>query len=413
MFYEKDITHKNWINRLTPYKGNNFSCLKNKILALLFPALLATYGWTTISCEDNKEQDVAQNMDCNSECWIIFSNEWDIKNHFINQEILDVPLELPQSTAENIFFYTPREISSISTDEIQNHAPWNSFKWDIKEYLYANTFKKLSKDNYDSMFTWLKDSAQGAVGNCYAIVAIKNIARSRFFDTLMMTSIEKSGNNSYNVYLPFWEPHWEKISINEKDLKKTKIKWSIWYKILEAAFSKYLLYKKWAIWDSETILTDELLQRTAGWCPWCAMQTLLWPKSYDSKCIKNRKENISKILNSLLMYNPQNLSTISAVTITADNKSDENSFIVEWQTLYYNHAYSVCKVGRDWDSVKYVILENPRNSNTKKWWKFIKLTFDWFLNAISSVDVWHITSNFLNCNTTIDELQVIDTKDCR
>jgi hypothetical protein len=44
MFYENDIAHENCINKLPSSKGNDFSYLKNKILSLLFPALLATYG---------------------------------------------------------------------------------------------------------------------------------------------------------------------------------------------------------------------------------------------------------------------------------------------------------------------------------------------------------------------------------
>ena len=228
-----------------------------------------------------------------------------------------------------------------------------------------------------------------------------------------MTSVERDGDDSFNLYMPLWEPWWVKISITPEDLEATTIWWPLWYKILEIWFAKYLLFKKWIIPDTSIIISDELMKKMEVWSAWETMMSLLWPKSFVNKCIRNETSNRTKILNWLKNYNPKDLSAISITTKFKEWKSDKNSYDVWWEKVYYGHAYALCGIEKDWDTIKNVILENPWNNENKKWWCRIRLSIDDFFDSFSLINIWHKTSNFLNLGTFSDEVKVVDSRDRR
>ena len=309
--------------------------------------------------------------------------------------------------------YDQNFISSIPLDEEFDYAPWTHMFQTTKENLYRSMYGKLSMEDYQELFKWLKDLRQWSLGNCYFVVAIKNLARSKYFDTLMMTSIEKKGDNSFNLYMPLWEPWWVKISITPDDLESTTIRWPLWYKLLEIWFAKYLLFRKWIILDTDAVMTDELMKKMEVWSAWETMMTLLWPKSFINECLKSGTYNRQKILNWLRNYDPKDLWFMSATSNFKKWKSDKNSYEVWWEIVYYGHAYCICGVEKEWDIIKNVILENPWNNDSKEWGHKIKLSIDNFLKSFSLVNIGHKTDNFLNLSTTDDEIKVVDSRNRR
>ena len=390
--------------------------VKNSTLKCLIPALLITACWIELK-NDNWKEPV---HDESAAPLTLEDNHLDFK---IDQLKIDTNNHLFDDISETIGDnysvvmydegYDQNFISSIPLDEEFDYAPWTHMIQTSKENLYWSMYRKLSMNDYQELFKWLKDLKQWLLGNCYFVVAIKNLARSKYFDTLMMTSIERKWDNLFNLYMPLWEPWWIKISITPEDLEATTIKWPLWYKILEIWFAKYLLFKKWIILDTDVIMTDELMKKMEVWSAWETMMSLLWPKSFINKCIKNEISNRLRILSWLRNYNPKELWIMSATSNFKKWKSDKNSYEVWGETVYYGHAYCICGVEKDWDIVKNVILENPWNNENQKWGHRIKLSVDDFLKSFSLVNIGHKTDNFLNLSTTKAEIKVIDSRDRR
>ena len=400
------LNERKW-NDKKPSKMVNF--VKDSTLKYLIPSLMLTIWWFEWTLND-KEESI---HDESASPFIVDG----INTNFIiesNKHTLDISkdksYEVP-IVVMNDDIYDENYISSISLDEDLDYAPWtHSFQTD-KESLYMTMYKRLCNEDYQNLFKWLKNLKQWSLGNCYFVVAIKNLARSKYFDTLMMTSLEKNSDNSFNLYMPLWEPQWVKIHITHDDLKATTIWWPLWYKILEIWFAKYLLFKKWVISNPNITMTNAIMKKMRAWSAWQTMMSLLWPKSFINKCINI--SNKSQIMNSLINYDPKNLSVISASSKFKKWKNDENSYEVWWETIYYGHAYCICGVEKEWDSIKNVILDNPRNNVNKKWWQKIKLSIDDFFDAFLFVNIGHITHNFLNIVTIDEEMKVIDSRDRR
>jgi len=403
----------NWWDK-KPSKMADF--IKDSTLKYLVPALLITAWWIGLK-KDSAEEPI---LDESAAPLILEDNHTDFK---IDQLKLKTNNQLFNTTTENsednfwwVLYdegYDQNYISSISLDEELDYAPWTHIFQTTKEDLYWSMYKKLSMEDYQELFKWLRNLRQWSLGNCYFIVAIKNLARSKYFDTLIMTSVERDGDDSFNLYMPLWEPWWVKISITPEDLEATTIWWPLWYKILEIWFAKYLLFKKWIIPDTSIIISDELMKKMEVWSAWETMMSLLWPKSFVNKCIRNETSNRTKILNWLKNYNPKDLSAISITTKFKEWKSDKNSYDVWWEKVYYGHAYALCGIEKDWDTIKNVILENPWNNENKKWWCRIRLSIDDFFDSFSLINIWHKTSNFLNLGTFSDEVKVVDSRDRR
>lgn len=403
----------NWWDK-KPSKMADF--IKDSTLKCLVPALLITAWWIGLK-KDSIEEPI---LDESAAPLMLEDNHTNFK---IDQLKLKTNNQLFNTTTENsedkfwwVLYdegYDQNYISSISLDEELDYAPWTHIFQTTKENLYWSMYKKLSMEDYQELFKWLRNLRQWSLGNCYFIVAIKNLARSKYFDTLIMTSVERDGDDSFNLYMPLWEPWWVKISITPEDLEATTIWWPLWYKILEIWFAKYLLFKKWIIPDTSIIISDELMKKMEVWSAWETMMSLLWPKSFVNKCIRNETSNRTKILNWLKNYNPKDLSAISITTKFKEWKSDKNSYDVWWEKVYYGHAYALCGIEKDWDKIKNVILENPWNNENKKWWCRIRLSIDDFFDSFSLINIWHKTNNFLNLGTFSDEVKVVDSRDRR
>ena len=117
-------------------------------------------------------------------------------------------------------------------------APWEKyFSKTWAELNYLMLYKKLSYKDYFELFNRFVDIRQWNLWDCYLVSSIKSLARAKYFDTLMMTSIKKNNDGSFDIYLPLWSPSWNKIHISKEELNLAKINWSLWYKILEVWFA--------------------------------------------------------------------------------------------------------------------------------------------------------------------------------
>lgn len=409
------ISTKNSVNKWKTNPSKMADFIKNSTLKYLVPALMITAWWMGINkhnSADNIHDESSLSMnsaeDVNSDINQIQMNAKDLlfdvtKNNLVDNSQIMYDKGFDEHYGENF-------VSSISIDENFNYAPWTHMSQDSKELWYLAMFQRLSMDDYQDMFKWLKNLRQWAFGNCYLVVAIKNIARSKYFDTLMMTSIKKNYDNSFNLYMPLWEPSWLKINISNEDLKSATIRWSIWYKILEVWFAKYLLFKKGIITSTDITMTNEIMKKMASWSTWETMMSLLWPKNYLNKIIVNNPANRNKIMNYMKIFDPKNLWAISVTSKYKEWKSDTDSYVIGWETIYYSHAYSLCAVEKEWDTIKSVILENPWNDSNKPWGHKIRLSIDDFFDSFFLINVGHANNSFLNLYTTKDDIKIIDSR---
>ena len=309
--------------------------------------------------------------------------------------------------------YQQNFISWISMDEELDFAPWTHMSETNKENLYLTMYRKLTTEDYRELFKWLKEFKQWGLGNCYFIVAIKNLARSKYFDTLMMTSIEKMWDDSFTISLPLWEPWWTKVGVSKQDLESSTIEWPTWYKILEIWFAKYLLYKKWILPNIDMVITSEYMRKMEKWSAWEVMMSLLWPTNFRNKCLKINPSNRAQILDSLRNFDPKGLWVISVTSKFKQWKTDKNYYKVWWQPIYYWHAYSICGIEKDWEKIKSVIIDNPRNNDSILWWRRTQLWIDDFLRNFYIINIWDTTKDFLNLSTSANELKIVDSRDRR
>ena len=401
-----------WIHR--PSKMVDF--VKSSTLKYLFPVLMVTAWWIAFNkshwdktaYDESAAPLILEDYDTSFK---IDPNKLYTWNYLFEGQVQGIDDNTWGMVYDGKYDYN--HVSGVTLDEEFDYAPWTHIFQTTKEDLYMTLHRKLSTEDYQNLFKWLKDLRQWSLGNCYFVVAIKNLARSKYFDTLMMTSVEREGDDSFNLYMPLWEPWWVKISITKEDLEAATIWWPLWYKILEIWFSKYLLFKKWIIHDTNMTITNDLMKKMKKWSAWETTMSLLWPKSFINKCIKNEASNKLKILDWLRNYDPKNLWIISATSKFKQWKTDKNFYEIWWKTIYYGHAYCVCGVEKEWFIIKSVILENPWNNDNIKWWWKIKLSIDDFLNGFSLVNIGHATDNLLNLSTTYDEIKVVDSRDRR
>lgn len=266
-------------------------------------------------------------------------------------------------------------------------APWEKFPYRVGVELgYLNMYRKLSNEDYNKLFSGFVDVRQWFFWDCYLVSTIKSLARSRYFDTLMMTSIQKSGDWSYDLYLPLWQPNWKKIHISKEELSLAKIKWSDGYKILEVWFAKEvtlrrngaLLYR----WEPTITLTEESMNHIVGWNSYNALATLLWYSNINRKIISNKSERKDAIFNALKKFNPRNLNLILVSSKRREKwiPSTQKTYTVEGHKMYYHHAYSVYAVEKTGENISAVTLEDPANNKKK-----ITLSLLWFMRAFTQI----------------------------
>ena len=400
-----------WKNK--PWKMADF--IKNSTLKYLIPALIMSLWWMELYKQNKKKVDY--NKFDKSEAPVVYMEENDIKFSITNSNVTTSKyLDTDEIHFDDMNWivmdngdYNKNHISSIPLDEELDYAPWMHILQTSKEGLYLAMNKKLSFEDYQDMFKWLKDLGQWTIWNCYFVVALKNLARSKYFDTLIMSSIERLEEDCFNIYMPLWEPCWMKITISPKDLEASTIKWPIWYKVLEIWFAKYLLFKKEIIPNTNVIMTEELMEKMGGWLSWEAMQTLLWLGNFSSEWVKNVTSNRSKILKSLRNFDPKNLTIISVSSKRTPWKTDQDYFKVWENMLYYGHGYLISCVEKVGNEIKYVTLDNPRNNEKREWWTKITLTLPEFFEAIYAVQIGSTTKKFLDFCTLPDEIKIADS----
>jgi len=406
----KSSLNNSAINR--SYERANFfiNCTKYTI-----PALLLVLSWIKTS-NNIHNKDIFDESAASVSVWDINTEHWiepikmKISSYFLGLWDKDINDNSILKLDDN---YQQNFISWISMDEELDFAPWTHMSETNKENLYLTMYRKLTTEDYRELFKWLKEFKQWGLGNCYFIVAIKNLARSKYFDTLMMTSIEKMWDDSFTISLPLWEPWWTKVGVSKQDLESSTIEWPTWYKILEIWFAKYLLYKKWILPNIDMVITGEYMRKMEKWSAWEVMMSLLWPTNFRNKCLKINPSNRAQILDSLRNFDPKGLWVISVTSKFKQWKTDKNYYKVWWQPIYYWHAYSICGIEKDWEKIKSVIIDNPRNNDSILWWRRTQLWIDDFLRNFYIINIWDTTKDFLNLSTTANELKIVDSRDRR
>ena len=137
------------------------------------------------------------------------------------------------------------------------------------------------------------------------------------------------------------------------------------------------------MWEMPDIkLTKEAMNNIIWWNSYFALATLLWHSNIRRLAITNKSERRGLIIRELKKFNPKNLNLmlISSRRRPKNISSQQKTYSVWKETMYYHHAYSVYAVEKRGDSIESVVLEDPTN-NTRK----IKLSLVWFLSAVSQV----------------------------
>ena len=211
----------------------------------------------------------------------------------------------------------------------------DSIESDSKESEYLKKYQKISYLEYGLMFPSLEEFWQGRLGDCYLISTIQSLARTRYFNTLMMTSIHVSKDWEYSITLPLWEPWWKRYNISREELKISAVKWGTGFKLLEVAFAKHLLHK-----DPGKKLKEEDIKKIEWWIPSEALQTLLWPKSirvakYRARNHKGVEWWAEQTLNLSEFFNAFSLFDSGTITDTfLDHRtSKEETMVVDWGTM--------------------------------------------------------------------------------
>lgn len=279
------------------------------------------------------------------------------------------------------------------------NAPWEKYLSKAgKELNYLALHKKLSKSDYENLFSGFINVAQWRFWDCYLISTIKSLARSRYFDTLMMTSIEKNKDGSYNLYFPLWNISWQKIHISKEELKLAHINWSDWYKLLEVWFAKHrLLRSNWSflyLWEIPNIkLTKESMNKIIGWSSYDALAQFLWYNAVKRQIISNTHKKQNSIFNELRKFNPKNLDIIivSSRRRPKNIPNSKKTYFIEGQKMYYHHAYSLYAIEKKGNQISSVFLEDPTNNKKK-----IKLSLFWFMSAFYQITTCYPKDEFLS-----------------
>ena len=334
----------------------------------------------------------------------------DYKPNFYNKDIDDDLKELlknvQKSDATRVSFRKdpvpkyPKKtvVSSENFWEKEKHAPDELYSLTtLQESTYLTTHRKLSDNDYISLFRGLIDVKQWFFWDCYLVATIKSLARCIYFDTLMKTSIQKNKDWSFNLFLPLWSPDSTKIHISKEELALAQIKWNTGYKILEVWFIKHRILKRnWylssvSIWKAPDIkLTQDSIQIWVWWVPTQAMSEFLWYNNVERTIIDNNINTKNTILEKLRQFNPKAWNQIFVSMKRPKNISyKQKTYIAEGQKMYYHHAYSVYAIEKIWNKIESITLENPWNNKKK-----IKLSWMWFQNSISQMKTTKIKKLF-------------------
>lgn len=349
-------------------------------------------------------------MDINKCNWKLWQETLDFLSIFIETEKekaknwLNNRVELDQLMLE------------VGTENMQNLL--DTSKITHSENIHLSRFQTLNDEEYNEIFSWKEEICQWQIEDCYLVSWINELTQTNYFDTLMKTSIsrEEFEDNSlwYCIKIPLWEPNGRKIYIKDSEISNAKIKWNIWYKLLEIAYAKNKRPNNKA-WNTYDPVTDRDFKNIEyGWTHE-VLQTFLWYNniwfndfgtrySHDywhtlSSLWRRTKEQIK---NSLKNFEWTIWNKFVSLWTTWVEWWSSVPFTVWEHTLFHAHAYSVSSVELDanWE-LQYINIKNPRNNKSIIWWGTMKLTFDEFCKAFSFVWIWTIkVDSFLNTRPT-------------
>ena len=305
--------------------------------------------------------------------------------------------------------------SSTAKDKVELSLLRNSI-WEIKskinEKLLSNKEKKysskhcdLSEKDYNILFSDVEKIQQWESYDCYLVSAINELARCKYFKTLIKTSMTKE-DWGYTIKIPLGEPGWLTFRINNDEINKVaSIQWNPWFKILELAYAKKRLHIDWEITKAEfqkiwwwTI--DEALQTFLGkyniwFCDFWTYESCKdkWePLNIASDQVKGEIKNFLKNYNTWIGNRYAWVSSLPMM-----NKDQWRIYYIWWKCLFRWHAYSITWVSKDkyWN-IEHITVLNPWNDKGE-WENYQKFTFDEFLQAFSYITVWKINmKHFLN-----------------
>lgn len=276
--------------------------------------------------------------------------------------------------------------------DMLNSKNKSEFEKREQEYLYQNT--TLDEQDYQKYFTD-RSFKQWQIWDCYFVSALRSFMENDSYKTFIKTSvrIQKDENGkikSVLVKLPLWEPYAKPVKITKENFetqinrnsKKNKnekmypLSWSIWAKIIEAAYFEYTTWK-----NNPNFLDVE------GWFSHKALATLLWKENIkefsigtdEDKKSLNSLKNKNDVLNKLLFFNKKS-DIIWLSSIYVSWKNDKNVYDLVSNTkkieLHNNHAYSIVNVNKSWLIISSIDIVNPHDTS-----KIINITLNELMNS--------------------------------
>ena len=297
---------------------------------------------------------------------------------------------------------------------MQTNSNLSNLQWNIQnvtdtiniqhnEAQYLASHETMSQIEYNRLFSWKERLQQWQLGDCYLVSWIHELANAQHFDTLMRTSIQRVQRNGwswecgYQIKIPLWEPTGRKIYLKDSEIRIARIRWNIWYKLLELAYAKNKLRKNDKNWNRYTPITPSELQKIEWWWTHEVLTTFLGKQNIwfnDFWTMKNYREGKrlsvssstakTEITNFLKHYNPRIWNKFVSLA-SLKGSSDKKSYNVWWKILYHRHAYSLSWVNKDgaWNIISIRVL-NPWNAQWV-WKNYQDFTPSEFFNSFSAM----------------------------
>lgn len=313
----------------------------------------------------------------------------------------------------NIRVQTDNDLSKLKLDtwKIENLVDTTRIQNNEAQYLAAH--ETMNQNEYNKLFSGKEMLQQWQFGDCYLVSWINQLARAQHFDTLMRTSIQrmkwKNWDTWYQIKIPLWEPSWRKILLKDSELSVAKIRWNIWYKLLELAYAKNKLRKNDKNGNKYRPITPAELKKIEWWWTHEVLQKFLgknniwfsdfWTlKNYRTWKRLSQSSQMAKneIHNFLKNYIP-GIGNKFVSLASLPGASDRKSYTVWWKTIFCSHAYSLTWVLKNskWEVSSITVL-NPRNAKWQ-WKNYQTFTLDEFYKSFSAIWCWKIkTKDFLN-----------------
>ena len=350
-------------------------------------------------------------MNYNKCNWRLWQETLDFFTIFINKE----------KERDKLWYETQANLEELMSRVGDYDNMVDSLKITHAENKHLSRFQTLSEAEYNNIFSWKEEISQWQIADCYLVSWINELAETNYFDTLMRTSISREefedGALWYCIKIPLWNPDGRKIYIKDSEISQAKIKWNIWFKLLEIAYTKNRRTDN-DIWNAYSPVTDtEFKEIEYGWT-----HDVLWTflgqnniefndfwTSYSNSCWFSISSlpNVNKqqIRDCLKNFDWTIWNKFISLWTKWNEGWDSVPFRVWKHTLFHCHAYSVSSVEKNdkWE-VEYINIKNPRNDESIAWWTNMKLTFNEFCKAFSFFWMWIIkVDRFLNTRPIVEK----------